>query len=390
MSKCASTSEELAPRARRPHAVWGVRPWVQTAMHAATLGLVTVLAVICFGLGDRLWWSECVALWPPFLWGLGLVPMALLTFHPRRLRRFGLTLGAAVLFPLLSTDWRPLVRRESHDLRARFEALRQSTDGGVALRVATWNIASHRTGPEEVLAALRSLGPDVCALQEARDLLDAPPGLLGAFPHGLFGEEFALMSRWPVIDLHTPPEFARSVQTVRLELPDFQSVLLVNVHLPMPGLPWRLWINTGMRDFPGWHRLRAEFHEALAAHLARTVAAESPDAVVITGDFNVDGAHGIHRPLGAHARDVWPMAGLGWIGSYHARLPLARLDQTWVSDAITPVSARIIRLSTSDHRALVTDLILERPSRPERPGMSPPAADPSRAPPPLPPAAGRR
>jgi len=64
------------------------------------------------------------------------------------------------------------------------------------------------------------------------------------------------------------------------------------------------------------------------------------------------------RPLRALLRDVWTVGGLGWGGTMTADLPVARIDQCWVSHDVEVVSARVLNPGGSDHRLLLVDLLI--------------------------------
>jgi len=72
------------------------------------------------------------------------------------------------------------------------------------------------------------------------------------------------------------------------------------------------------------------------------------------------------EPLRGFLEDAWRISGSGWGGTVPEFLPLVRIDQLWLSREIRPVAVRVVRLPGSDHRAVVTDLILESASEPDR------------------------
>ena len=61
-------------------------------------------------------------------------------------------------------------------------------------------------------------------------------------------------------------------------------------------------------------------------------------------------------PLRTFLRDAWLTAGTGWGATIPAELPLVRIDHLWLSSQIEPIAVRAVRLTGSDHQAVVADI----------------------------------
>jgi endonuclease/exonuclease/phosphatase (EEP) superfamily protein YafD len=289
-------------------------------------------------------------------------------------RRSAAQVVAVLLFTLLAyPDAFALGRDPTPTAVARFDALRaeRKSTGPQAIRLAVWNVASYRSSRHGVLAALAAEEPDIVFVQEnlwhdhtlsALDLRGTPWEtfeIVEIIDHGI-------LSRWPVRLLEeVPPNRSWGRQLAAVTLPDGRNLVLCNVHMFFPAIIWRtVFRQPGPLQAADDHRFNqyAEHAFAIRGGMERTEAT----GLILAGDFNVRGGMpslSIFEPL---ARDVWPEVGRGWGATYPANRPaispvppLARIDQCWVSDGITPVDARVVNSLESDHRMLVVDLIVE-------------------------------
>jgi hypothetical protein len=329
---------------------------------AAALGLLALafLAVMTAAqvlFSDRTWWSECLSVWPSLLWVLPpLVGGLLAQLLGGRRWLTAVVLGSAAALAL-TVEWRPLLRSVDPDRVRLWEAARSAEGraGPLALRVVTWNISR-----ESVLPRLSSLRPDLCLFQES-----APPSrqdLAHPFWNGYSwrgGDDPGTLSRWPVTVLPTekigpwtPPLL------LRIDAPGGRRILVANARLVLPEIVLAAVAPSDPHDFVEGHRRRVAQYENLAALLARTQAAEAASAVVLCGDFNTPATAASVAPLRRAYRDVWKVGGTGWGGTMGEDLPLARIDQCWVSSAVEVVQARVHRGQPSDHRMLVADLLI--------------------------------
>ena len=112
-----------------------------------------------------------------------------------------------------------------------------------------------------------------------------------------------------------------------------------------------------------WKAYYDRYHEA---YLLRAVEVEAIVRILkqetrpylLCGDFNSTPHNWAYRHL-VHElglQDAFSVAGEGWGGTYHSRLPFARIDYVLASPAWEIVSARVGDVHLSDHRPLLTRL----------------------------------
>lgn len=78
--------------------------------------------------------------------------------------------------------------------------------------------------------------------------------------------------------------------------------------------------------------------------------------LIVSGDFNSTPHNSAFYGLLDGLQDAFKVAGHGWGATYHARLPLARIDHVLVSPEWKVVSAHVASAPFSDHRPLVVRL----------------------------------
>ncbi|QGV79520.1 endonuclease/exonuclease/phosphatase family protein [Streptomyces ficellus] len=126
---------------------------------------------------------------------------------------------------------------------------------------------------------------------------------------------------------------------------------------PQPPLPGRV---------GPWQRELGVLREFAARHAATRGAAgdrRPGRPLVLAGDFNATQDHAAFRSLldSGDLHDAARLAGAARTGSWPrdaAVPPYAQIDHVLVSDAFTVRGARFLDLPGSDHRALLTDLVL--------------------------------
>jgi len=154
------------------------------------------------------------------------------------------------------------------------------------------------------------------------------------------------------------PTIFRS-QQVRARLPNGRSVELVNVHLQASSTDLRLWRRECWRT----HRLNRQLRRGELAIALNILEATNRNPrlheVIIAGDFNAPAGDRIYRSLRPRFLDTFSEAGTGWPNTYHRRFPILRLDHIFASTAFLPVRSRVVSLEESDHRMVVSDLILQ-------------------------------
>jgi endonuclease/exonuclease/phosphatase family metal-dependent hydrolase len=160
------------------------------------------------------------------------------------------------------------------------------------------------------------------------------------------------------IQHHIPNPVYRS-QQVRVRLPNGRLLELVNVHLQAASTDLSLWRRECWRTHHRNRKLRRG-ELALALDLLDQ-GNQDPrlPAVIVAGDFNAPAGDRIYRMLRKDFTDTFSAAGTGWGNTYHRRFPILRLDHVFVSNSFIPVRSRVVTIEESDHRMVVSDLILQ-------------------------------
>ena len=96
---------------------------------------------------------------------------------------------------------------------------------------------------------------------------------------------------------------------------------------------------------------RAEQVEFILARLEQETL-----PVIISGDFNDTPNSWTYRQLVKGRKDVFESVGRGWGGTYHAKIPLFRIDFVLVSPEWEAVAAHVPDMELSDHRPLAVQL----------------------------------
>lgn len=143
-----------------------------------------------------------------------------------------------------------------------------------------------------------------------------------------------------------------------------QEVVLYNLHMRSYGARkfWREdeshWLSLGF-----WWRYWKQYREAVrvraweAEQIRQWLAAETGPLIVM-GDFNGTSDTWAYRHLRHGLQDAFAAAGTGWGGTYHRRLPFARIDHILVSAHWYVADAAVPASQASDHLPLLATLHL--------------------------------
>ena len=146
-------------------------------------------------------------------------------------------------------------------------------------------------------------------------------------------------------------------QQVTARLPNQRKVELVNLHLQAASTDLRLWTRECWRT----HRQNRELRRAelgLSLEILKRTLPSTSRPTIIAGDFNAPANDSIYRMLGDRFVDSFEAAGTGWGNTYHRRFPILRLDHIFVSEEFLPVRSTVVTIPESDHRMVVSDLVL--------------------------------
>ncbi len=221
------------------------------------------------------------------------------------------------------------------------------------LRVVTWNVHGEDRHLAEIQATLARLQPDVVCLQEAQEkaFAQALPGAQADHTH-----EVRTLTRGRIVSRHTfplgSPGTWRWGLSTDIELPQGRLSVL-NVHYVV-----------GVRHHVAQARqgLPDRIEDARETSNKRVLAwlRETRGPRIVCGDFNTPPGARLYRDLRAEAQDAFGRAGLGWGFTFSRRRPMIRIDYVWCAGGVMPVSSRARDGEVSDHRLVVTDLILPR------------------------------
>lgn len=258
------------------------------------------------------------------------------------------------------------------------------------LKVMSFNAPVRGPNPDSLsnatLRLIRKVCPDILALQEPAIWIDEGRGRRATAhlqaiidslhywaptPRGT-GSEFTIMQ--PVISRFPFGPVARYSLSSQANVLSPTSVtrvafswkgrpaVLYNVHLHTTG-EFKPWQNETMLFNPTrWGEWLREYRQSYLrrtreAKRLQTLVEQEQVPVIVTGDFNST-VHGWEvRRMMDGLRDAFTERGEGWGGTYHAHLPLFRIDHILVSPEWEVVSAYVPDMQTlSDHRPVVARL----------------------------------
>lgn len=354
----------------------------------AALALAVDVALIAlFGVGyaaryvhpAQLWWGELVAVGLPYV-TLALVA-ATAAAALRRSWRWVLPLHLVVLV-LAAVRFVP---------PALWQGEAEAAD---ALSLVTYNVPAGGGGPPHVKgramqAFIEARLPEVLCLQEATLRREGTPPQLDMQPYlsvlmdslgyaPTIGPAYQGLGHWtqqpvfsrlPIRDANqfdwvlSPPD-RYDTEVVRAELSwQGRPFVLYNVYLRSFGRakPWdeeaggwldvRLW-----RQYADQYR-RAILHRVREVERLQEALAEETAPVIICGDFNSTPHNWAYGQLTETFTDAFRAAGDGWGGTYHTRLPFARIDYVLVDPAFEVTGAHVLPDGDlSDHQPLAVQL----------------------------------
>ncbi|NJL95495.1 MAG: hypothetical protein HC915_18100 [Anaerolineae bacterium] len=225
-----------------------------------------------------------------------------------------------------------------------------------ALTVMTFNIASYRSDPERLVAAIRTADADVVAMQEVSQghAAELDRHLAERYPHRVFLPDplntvtgKALLSRYPITRTETfvvPWNPSLSLEAW-LDV-EGQPLQLLNIHPPPP------LINAQGELFG--------HHFTTETILAEALARLDPDVPsIIACDCNLTDQHPPYALLeAAGLRDAWRQNGWGFGNSFPAGWPLIRIDYLWADSLVRLGAVQVLDGGSSDHRPVRAEVAL--------------------------------
>jgi len=140
----------------------------------------------------------------------------------------------------------------------------------------------------------------------------------------------------------------------RLILPSGTELEVVSLHLLPPLTRTDLWSPDCWR---AQRENRQSRRRQLSAIMKRVRTRATGNLMILGGDFNAPAGDAIFREL-PPLRDTFRRAGAGWGNTGANDFPVARIDQVWTSADIKPVAVTARETRHSDHRLVVSDLLV--------------------------------
>ncbi len=232
-----------------------------------------------------------------------------------------------------------------------------ATEGRQTIRVMTWNLHAYPYRLEEMCERVEEWDPDILCTQESgagefRKLL--PDHFTRS------GGDLRIFSRYKILrhqHVILEPYPPRVALMCEIET-DGGPITVLTVHFPRAtqkgGLPadWAL-----LPDYvEGGLRVRETKFEGLLEWL--------PDdrPLIVAGDMNTPPSSKYYRMLAERMQDAFAARGSGFGHSFVWReiWPLLRIDYVWFSGGIEALSCTTGQNAPSDHRPVISDLVLPR------------------------------
>ncbi len=310
--------------------------------------LLFCAATVCY-IGR--WDVMAAATFLPFwAWSIVGLSLAFAGWFLRRAHRSFLVLCLiwAVATVTLSDDLSRL-------LLSLFQAsqLSRKNSGVARLRVITLNCAGQSAAATEVA----SENPDLVLLQESppeEAVARLARDLFGRDGEYFYGFDCSLIARGPIGPLPAPKGalFTRA----KARLAGGKEFEVISVRLTPPEIRFDLWATA---CWAAHYNDRLGRRAQLAVLLTQSGWSDFGTTRIVGGDFNVPGGDGVLRILEPAMKDSFREAGIGWGNSAINDLPVSRPDQIWVSKSCRVEVVRTKRSGFSDHRMVISDLVLE-------------------------------
>lgn len=293
--------------------------------------------------------TDPITAWPFWFWGTG----GSVLLVPALLRRWRPALGPVLLwaFATLAVAEEPpaMVRLAI----PRFCGTVLSRPGEAPLSVVSLNCGGGRL---EAAAEALARDADVVLLQEAPGRQEL--GRLVAARRGLSlvaGRDCAIIVRGTqrAIGAGRSRPLYLTASLARPRRAPGRELLVVSVHLLQPVLRWDFWSPKTWREATEVNAVRVAQMDGVA-----TLVATHPEAhaVLVGGDFNTPGGDALYRALQPRLHDAFRQAGAGWPNTIVNDVPMSRIDQLWLSEALRATWLRVHRTQNSDHRMVMAEV----------------------------------
>lgn len=235
--------------------------------------------------------------------------------------------------------------------------LTEKRDNPRLLRIATVNCGNFSFG--DPVDELKKWDPDIVLLQQV-------------FPHRVKqiadtlyggGGDFRAYQTNGIVTRHEIRREVRnpmmSNQQVTIRLRDGTEIEVVNVHLSSAATDMRLWSGESRMLHRNNRDLRKKELSVVLQVLEQTTPFPSRPTL-FGGDFNSSATDVVHRQLTRDFEDTFAESGRGWGDTFHRRFPILRIDHIYATRHFNPVSSGTVATKTTDHRMVISDLLLRR------------------------------
>jgi vancomycin resistance protein VanJ len=240
---------------------------------------------------------------------------------------------------------------------------------GQPVRVMTFNIHHTAAGATRIAEFVMRQKPDIVCFQEANPgdwKSEVPAELIHALPgyHIAKFRELATLSRYPIISqcVHRMQErTGRAILETVIDVNGHQ-VAVLNTHLSTA---------TGGSIFHREVSLGAYMHGVSDVRRYQTeklllIAADLKIPTIVMGDFNTPPRGVVYDRMRSAFTDAFRRKGWGFGYTYSRRMPVMRIDYIWAGRGIEVKDVSVPKVSPSDHRPVIADLVIldsERKSR---------------------------
>lgn len=328
------------------------RPWhpVSLALLGISMALHFFSVVLYVRLPDAL---AAFTVFPIWVWGIIGILISAASFICFRGRlSLSVTLLWAFTILIMADEASSISRLGQQEL---LPGKAESHAGSQVLRVATLNCA-RRINPGDLAIPYK---PDILFLQEIphsyrlKKIVDEVFNGEGDYRYNP-KKGCAVMIRGR-IEFEVPiPTYRNQILTVRMN--SGESLQLMNTHLQGATTNLRLWDPDCWRQ----HRENRKHRQTELAYTLNALRKKSSYhryPTIVAGDFNAPANDAVYRLLGNDFTDAFEAVGTGWGNTYHRALPLLRIDHIFSSKKLVPIRCKTIKLSNSDHRAVIADYV---------------------------------
>ena len=245
--------------------------------------------------------------------------------------------------------------------------------GATRVRVMTWNLRVMEAGVDAIAREIRAQNPDIVCVEETASrnaqgmMRDRAPELKKRFPswHMARTGDVAIFSRWPLVQQQVyaqPAPNLRPLLATTWQTPG-GPLRVLGAHISTAPArnrygnrsPWSLRrVLETTENIRQTAQVRAAQLPAIDSALIDALGAGQP--FLLAGDFNNPSRGQFYRHLGERMTDSFAAAGWGSGFSFPASWPVMRIDYIWLGSDIAARRSWTVPTSSSDHRALVSDV----------------------------------